>query len=119
MAKLLLLSFILITLTLNGCAQSSKIIVDHKGTDMNQYQTDLAECQQLSEQVESRAGKSAASGAVIGAIVGEIVGGGSSTREGAQLGALHGGLKGGAATKRERINVVKNCLRHRGYRILN
>lgn len=119
MTRLLLLSLALTTLTLNGCAQSSKIIVDPKGTDMSQYQTDLAECQQLSQQVESRAGVGAVSGGVIGAIVGEIVGGGSRTRVGAQLGALKGGLRGGAATKRERIKVVKNCLRQRGYHILN
>ena len=32
---------------------------------------------------------------------------------------ISGGLRGGAATKRERIRVIKNCLRNRGYQVLN
>jgi len=86
---------------------------------MGQYQADLAECRQLAEQVESKAGGGILGGAAVGAVVGEIVGGGSRTRIGAQLGALKGGLRGGAATKRERQKVVKNCLRSRGYNVLN
>lgn len=113
----LIIIFFLVLLT--ACAQHSKIIVDPQYTDMAQYQVDLAQCQQLAEQVESKAGVGAVTGGVIGAVVGEIIGGGSRTRVGAQLGALKGGLKGGAATKRERIKVVKNCLRNRGYRLLN
>lgn len=113
------LPIILTLLMLSGCSRHANIIVDPKGLDMAQYQADLAECRQLSEQVESKAGTGAVAGAAVGAVVGEIVGGGNRTRIGASLGAVKGGLRGGAASRHERIRVIKNCLRHRGYHVLN
>ena len=64
-------------------------------------------------------GKRAVGGAIIGGIAGEIIGNKRSAKNGAKLGALGGGLRGAAATKRERTRVVKNCLRRRGYAVLN
>lgn len=119
MKKFILITIILSLFTLSGCARNSKIIVDPKGIDMGQYHADLAECRQLAEQVESKTGGGIIGGAAIGAVVGEIVGGGDRTRIGTQLGALKGGLRGGAATRHERTKVVKNCLRNRGYHVLN
>lgn len=119
MKQFLLISIILSLFTLTGCARNAKIIVDPKGVDMGQYHADLAECRQLSEQVESKVGGGVIGGAAVGAVVGEIVGGGRRTGIGASLGALKGGLRGGAATRHERQKVVKNCLRNRGYRVLN
>jgi outer membrane lipoprotein SlyB len=106
-------------LMLTACARHGQIIIDPKGVDMGQYHTDLAECRQLAEQVDPKTGKGIVAGAVIGGVVGEIVGGGNRTRIGASLGALKGGLRGGAATRHERTRVIKNCLRNRGYQILN
>lgn len=120
MKKYIITAIIISLFALSGCARHSKIIVDPKGVDMGQYRADLAECKQLAEQVDdSKAGKGMVAGGVIGAIAGEIVGGGNRTRIGAGLGALKGGVAGGASTKRERTRVIKNCLRNRGYRILN
>lgn len=119
MNKFLLIAVMLSIFTLSGCARHAKVIIDPMGVDMGRYQANLAECKQLSEQVEPKAGAGIVGGAVVGGVVGEIVGGGNRTRIGAQLGALKGGLRGGAATKHERTRVVKNCLRHRGYRVLN
>ncbi len=118
MAKALI-SLLLLSLAITGCARHSKIIIDPQGVDMAQYQADLAQCKQLSEQVDPKAAKGAVGGAIVGAIAGEIIGGRRSTEIGAGLGALKGGVVGGAATKRERTRVVKNCLRNRGYQILN
>ena len=119
MKKLLILSLILSMFTLMGCARHAKIIVDPEGVDMGHYRADLAECRQLAEQVEEKAGAGLVGGAIVGGLVGEIIGGRDSTRIGASLGALKGGLRGGAASNRERARVVKNCLRNRGYRVLN
>ena len=119
MKKLLILSLVLSLFTLMGCARHAKIIVDPVGVDMGHYRADLAECRQLAEQVEEKAGAGVVGGAIVGGLVGEIVGGRDSTRIGASLGALKGGLRGGAASRGERARVVKNCLRNRGYRVLN
>lgn len=111
----LIFSFIILT----GCARHSKIIIDPQGSNMSNYQTDLSQCEQLAEQVDSKVGKGIVGGAAVGAVAGEIVGGGKKTVVGAKLGALSGALKGGRATRLERDKVIKNCLRNRGYRVLN
>lgn len=118
MKKLLFLT-ILISMTLTGCARHGKIIVDPQGVDMARYNADLAYCKELSKQVEQKAGKGVVKGAAVGAVTGEIIGRDGSTLRGAKLGAFIGLLKGGKATKQERTKVVKNCLRYRGYKILN
>lgn len=120
MKKYFLLVITLVMLTLSGCAaRNAKIVIDPQGVDMGHYQADLARCQQISMQVESEVGKGLVGGAAVGAIAGNIIGGSDRTRKGAKLGALGGVVKAGAATKRERVRVVKNCLRTRGYAVLN
>ena len=118
MNKFFLLSITISVFAINGCAKHAQIIIDPKGVDMSRYQRDLAECTHISQQVQSQVAEEMISGAVIGAIAGEIIGG-NRTVESAQLGALSGGVHGGRKTERERINVVKNCLRGRGYQVLN
>lgn len=119
MKKYIVLITVLSTLIISGCARHSKVIIDPQGVNMSNYQADLADCRQVSEQVESKVGKGLLGGAVVGAVAGEIVGGGNKTQVGSKLGALSGAIKGGRATRIERARVVKNCLRHRGYRVLN
>ena len=101
-----------------GCASSGPII-DPAGIDMQQYEVDVAECEQISEQVEQKAGKSAAAGAVIGGVIGAITGNSRSVQKSAGVGAVIGGAKGAGSTSQEKEKVVKNCLRNRGYKILN
>jgi outer membrane lipoprotein SlyB len=103
-----------------GCAgHGSKPIIDPEGVDMAQFDADVAECEQIASQVEEKAGGQAAGGAVVGGLVGAIVGGRSSAVVGAGVGAVGGGARGSAATQQEKSQVVKNCLRNRGYKILN
>jgi len=99
-----------------GCAGSSKPVIDPAGVDMEQYNADLAECEQIAEQVDQKAGEGAAGGAVVGGLIGAITG---NTARGAGVGAVAGGAKGVGSTNKERSRVVKNCLRNRGYQILN
>ena len=120
MNKYTVLAIIVGMLTLNGCAaRNAKIVVDPQGVEMGKYQADLTQCWQLAMQVNSKVGKGLVGGAVVGAIAGDIVGNSDKTRKGAKLGALGGAIRAGAATKRERVRVVKNCLRNRGYTVLN
>jgi len=104
---------------LNGCAGRNNIVLDPQGLDMGQYQADLAQCEKFSRQANSKAGKGMVGGAIVGAIAGNIVGNSKTRRNGAKLGALGGLVKGAVATKRERQLIVKNCLRNRGYAVLN
>lgn len=106
-----------------GTACSSRpgadIIIDPAYVDRAQYEQDLAECERLSGQVRQKAGKGAARGALVGGLMGAIWGGDRSVERGAGVGAVSGAAKGAAATEREQKRVVKNCLRHRGYTVLN
>jgi uncharacterized protein YcfJ len=103
-----------------GCAANrSKPVIDPASVDMEQYELDLAECEQIAEQVEQKAGSSAVGGAVVGGVIGAIVGDSDSVKHSAAVGGVLGGVKGAGATEREKSQVVKNCLRNRGYKILN
>jgi len=119
MNKFLIFSTVISILTFTGCTHSKQIIIDPKDNDMEHYQANLAECRQIAEQVESETAQNAVEGAFIGAIFGAIVDGHDGSIAGAQVGALSGGLEGNSKTQQTRIKVVKNCLRNRGYRILN
>jgi hypothetical protein len=106
-------------LLLFGCSGASGPIIDTKGVDMAAYRNDLAECETYAEQVSTgkAVGKGAAAGAAVGAAIGAI-GGGSGTR-GAGVGAVTGGAESARISDREKAEVVRNCLRGRGYRVLN
>jgi outer membrane lipoprotein SlyB len=106
--------------TLSGCAaRRSGVVIDPAGVDMGRYQQDLAECRQLAKQVHGKAARGAVGGAVVGGAVGAVVGGHDSVEKGAGVGAVTGLARGAAATRRERLRVIKNCLRYRGYKVLN
>ena len=114
--------------TLAGCAQTYQPVVDTKGTDSARYQQDLYECRQYAEQV-SPAGTAAvsglggaAAGAALGAITGALVGG-VGAGEAAAVGAATGGAVGVGAGAysgvKDQEQIINNCLRNRGYSVLN
>jgi len=123
----------LVIIALSGCSHhhnsrhgsnysgGSNIIIDTKGVDMQYYQQDLQECQGFATQVSvaGKATKTAVGGAVVGGVVGAIVGDSGTAKKGAGVGAVTGAVKGTSSGYRERRQVVKNCLRGRGYRVLN
>ena len=113
---------------LAGCAQSYEPVVDTRGHDTARYQQDLYECRQYAERT-SPAGDAAvggltgaAAGAALGAITGALVGG-VSAGEGAAFGAATGGAVGvGTGAYRgvnEQQRIIDNCMRGRGYNVLN
>lgn len=105
-----------------GCATTrdrSGVVIDPAGVDMNLYQQDLAACRQIAEQVEQRAAGGVVGGAVVGGVLGAILGDSSTAQRGAGAGAVTGGLGGAGSTQQERQVVIKNCLRNKGYKVLN
>jgi outer membrane lipoprotein SlyB len=126
MKKLLTMAVALATLT--GCAQTYQPVVDTKGHDSARYQQDLAECRQYAQQVNPAGDAAvsglggAAAGAALGAITGALVGG-VSAGSGAALGAATGGAVGvgtGAYSGvKEQERIINNCMRGRGYNVLN
>ncbi|MCH1554523.1 MAG: glycine zipper family protein [Luminiphilus sp.] len=113
-------------LWLTGCASNRPFvdepIIDRKGVDMSRYYTDKEECEAYADEV--RTGEKVARGAVGGAVVGGAIGaivnrGPDSAERGAGVGAVTGGVRGAQEGVRETERVVKQCLRGRGYRVLN
>jgi outer membrane lipoprotein SlyB len=110
-----------LALALAGCTTTDEIIIDQKGVDMASYQNDLAECRAYADSVKTgeKTAVGAASGAVVGGLIGAITGGTEGAARGAGVGAVGGGAKGVSEGSRTEVQVVKNCLRGRGYRVLN
>lgn len=86
------------------------------------YPRGLAECQRYAEQVPGP-GHSAVAGAVVGAAAGAIIARmlGYNVNRGpaARIGALAGAARGAASGAESERAVVANCLRWRGYNVLN
>lgn len=100
---------------------SYRPVVDMQGVDANAFEQDLAQCKTYANQVSP--GQSAATGAVVGtafgALLGAAVGGRANAGLGARLGAAEGLGVGAASGVASQFDIVKNCLRGRGYRVLH
>ncbi len=109
----------LLSIGLAGCAHQP--IVDTKGVNMVKYQQDLQECEAYAEQVRvaDKALGGAAVGAVVGAAIGAAVGNSDTAQRSAGAGAVVGASKGTGRGLQEKRRVVHNCLRNRGYAVLN
>ncbi len=124
MPKITILLLSLAALT-SACSSHNSppggVIVDMKGVDPAKYRSDLNECTTYASQVDAtgKVGGNAAGGAVVGGAIGAIFGGAEGAARGAGAGAVGGGARGVERTVEERHQVVANCLRHRGYAVLN
>ncbi|MDH4313649.1 MAG: glycine zipper family protein [Gammaproteobacteria bacterium] len=109
---------LLAALILAACSSHPEPIVDTKGVDMSLYEADLAECSAYSDQIRTEEGvaKGAAGGTVIGAATGAISG---DAGKGAGYGSILGATRSGLDADRDKQHVVKNCMRGRGYKVLN
>lgn len=103
---------------LAGCAAHPDPIIDTQGVDPNALAKDWQECEAYTEEILISQGvvKGGATGAVVGALGGAIDG---NAGRGAAGGALYGGTRSGLDADREKQKVFKNCMRGRGYRVLN
>jgi len=113
-------SIVLLPLLVGLAACASRPIIDTQGVDMARYESDLAHCQRIAQQVRSgqkvatRSAVGAGTGAATGAILDDV-----SAGEGAGVGAISGAVAGGFSADSEKDRVVKNCLRQRGYTVYN
>lgn len=108
-------------LLLAAACASKNPIIDTKGVDQARYKQDLRECEAYAGQVSTgaAAGKGVAGGAVLGAVIGAIVGDSTTVARSAGVGGVLGGARGANSGEQEKGQVVKNCLRGRGYTVLN
>lgn len=106
---------------LTACTTTREIIIDQKGVNMTAYEQDLQECREYSQAVNTgeKGARGAASSAVVGGVVGAIFDGPAGAARGAGVGAVTGGARGVGEGEREEVQVVKRCLRGRGYKVLN
>ena len=82
-----------------------------QGIDEAQYQQDLIDCRAIAE--------NAAGGAVISGILGAIFGNSGTARRMAGGGAVIGAAGKAGDAEQEKSQVIKNCMRGRGCRVLN
>ena len=107
---------------LGACTTTDEIIIDRKGVNMARYEADKAECESYASEVRTgeKAARGGASGAAVGGAVGAIAGDSSeAAARGAGVGAVTGVVRGLSEGERDKVRVVKQCLRGRGYRVLN
>ncbi len=103
-----------------GCAAHPDPIIDTKGVDPQRLAEDWDECEAYTEEIVMARG--IGKGAAVGAAVGAATGAVSDRREvgeAAGIGAIYGGTRSGLDADREKQQVFKNCMRGRGYRVLN
>ena len=115
----ILLSLVL-TFGVAGCAAHPDPIIDTKGVDPERLAEDWEECESYTEEIVMA--KGVAKGAALGGAVGAATGAVSDRRdvgEAAGIGAIYGGTRSGLDADREKQKVFKNCMRGRGYRVLN
>ena len=119
----------LLFITLSGCVshtsssifEGSKPIIDTKGVNMTQYEIDLEECSKFSEDISTgkSIAKGATTGAAVGAIIEAITDDSKSRRDALEVGAVSGGTQSGIRAVREKEQIIRRCLRGRGYKVLN
>ena len=102
-------------------ATDDRPIVDMRGVNQAQYYADLAECQAYADEVEAgrQVARGAVGGAVVGGAVGAVIGNSDTAQRTAGAGAILGASRGATSAMTERERVIRNCLRGRGYRVLN
>lgn len=122
MKRLALLPCFLLVAACSAMQDPSGAIVDLRGVDRKQYEIDLADCRAYAD--EAPVGRHVATGAAGGAAVGAVggaVSGANKTGIGqaAGVGAVYGGTIAGVSAVGEHRHVLRECLRGRGYRVLN
>ncbi len=114
-----LLLVVAAAIAIAACSGAAGPIIDTQGVDMAKFEQDKAECATYAEQVSTgrAVGKGAAAGAAVGAAVGAIAGG--SIGRSAGIGAVTTGAASANTASGEKSTVINNCLRNRGYKVLN
>lgn len=105
-----------------------RTLVDYQrpGYDYEKYQTDDRDCNGLANQrpVGDNVAQGAVGGLVLGTVLGAIVGNaggatGYGAAYGAALGTASGAAQGGAEGVSRHTRIVQECMRGRGYTVLD
>lgn len=110
-----------------GCAHTDLsdrndiAIIDTRGVDESVFKKDYSECSDFAKDIDltERTLKQGAVAGATGAAVGAIIGGEEAAKKiggsAAVLNAVEANLDG----RNEQAKIIKNCLRGRGYKVLN
>ena len=112
---------IFLILAATGCATYRPVVDIRSRGESIAYEHDLHDCQRYAHQVDP-AGSAivgAFIGGVIGAAFGAAVGDRSVGLELARIGAIEGGVAGAADGAGTQVDIIRNCLADRGYRVLD
>jgi len=111
--------------TITNVGLDYRPIIDSKGVDIFAYEKDVAECKEFAAKLSAGhdAAVGAAAGAIAGAAAGAAIGAAAGdARYGAAIGAAAGGVGGsagaGARTTNAQMQIIRNCIAGRGYKVL-
>jgi uncharacterized protein YcfJ len=124
--KKILAAFSMITL-LSSCATYNPVVDPQSVRNSDKYYRDKAECEALAKQNSGdwkTVGKDALIGGAVGAGTGSLIGViAGDTVKGLALGSVIGGVAGGAKgvyeSEKDFETIYRNCMRARGYDVLN
>lgn len=96
-------------------------IIDTRGVDMDVYRNDLLDCSSFSKNIDvtERTIEEGALSGVTGAAVGAILGGKEGAKKIGGSAGILGAVEGNIEARYEQSKIIKNCLRGRGYKVLN
>ena len=96
-------------------------IIDTRGVDMAVYRKDFLDCSSFSKNIDvtERTIEEGALSGVTGAAVGAILAGKEGAKKIGGSAGILGAVEGNIEARYEQSKIIKNCLRGRGYKVLN
>tara|TARA_Y100000994_G_C15572923_1_gene393223 strand:+ start:227 stop:607 length:381 start_codon:yes stop_codon:yes gene_type:complete len=121
------IAIFLACLSLASCAsndfpeKSDVAVIDTRGVDMDVYRADFLDCSSFSKNIDitGRTIEEAALGLGAGAAVGAIIGGKESAKKIGGTAGVLSAVEANVEARYEQSKIIKNCLRGRGYKVLN
>jgi len=122
-----IIAFLVLTLAVLGCQTYTPVVDPGSVRNGDRYYRDQAECKAIAKQgapgwkdtakdTAIGGGVGAGTGALIGAIAGNA---GAGLAYGAVIGGVAGGAKGIYSSEKGFNEIYRNCMRGRGYNVLN
>ena len=122
-----IIAFLVVTLAGLGCQTYTPVVDPGSVRNDDRYYRDQAECKAIAKQgapgwkdtakdTAIGGGVGAGTGALIGAIAGNA---GAGLAYGAVIGGVAGGAKGIYSSEKGFNEIYRNCMRGRGYNVLN
>ncbi len=110
-----------------GCAHNDLsdrhdiAIIDTRGVDESVFKKDYSECSDFAKNIDltKRTLKQGAVAGATGAAVGAIIGGEEAAKKIGGSAAILNAVEANLDGRNEQAKIIKNCLRGRGYKVLN